>query len=159
MADTKPPYVFYLLVGSVCLTIIAIVILAMSSHANDKKAPPCKSTSALKAYIRKAVDTLRSNIDTVLQYGFLEQKPQNLIASYPFYVEVLKLGSYLYRNKCFARQHVHDACMELYGPELDTEPEVHANSKTQGVRYLLIDLHNAIDYYFAHAEHGLADIL
>lgn len=148
------PYMFYFFLGGACVAIIAAVVVYMSSKATQAKAKRCPGTRELKQHIKKAVDTLRSNVDTIADFDFLDRKPQELIAHYPFYVDVLQLGSFMYRNKCFTRKHVRDACMDLYGPELDNAPDLHAKG-----RYLLVDLHDSIDYYFDHAEEGLADIL
>jgi hypothetical protein len=113
----------------------------------------------LKKFLKVALATIQSNIITIRSNKILTMRPAILLTMYPFYIDVLKLPKYLAYNSCYTRNEVMQALHELYGPDLETAPDLHVKVPYYGWHYILIDLYEAIDYYQKFEPQGIEDLV
>lgn len=129
-----------------------VTVVAPAPPPLEEEDCPCpKDFNGLKTYMIKAVDTLKDHIDIIYTKDILKLEPYTLLSQHPFYTPVLQLAKYL-SEQCFTRHDFMESFHSIYGYNYEHSPHLHVNLPEDPHHFLLIDIHNGLDYYKKHKK-------
>jgi hypothetical protein len=122
--------------------------------------PVCdKDINRLKAFISDAVNAIRLNITLIKSENILALKPYILLTKYPFYITILRLPKYMAANPCIGKQEFNKAVRELYGNDLEESTQLHVNIPDYHNYFILLDLNDAMEYYYKHRLEDIDELI
>ena len=122
--------------------------------------PVCdKDINRLKAFISDAVNAIRLNITLIKSETILALKPYILLTKYPFYITILRLPKYMAANPCIGKQEFNKAVRELYGNDLEESTQLHVNIPEYHNYFILLDLNDAMEYYYKHRLEDIDELI